>query len=228
MDDERSRQLRERIVDHRLRCLANRPDAVIAHDTDDFRLELVLGLHVLTEDVLSWEVRLRKGLVDDGNGGAAGSVCLAELASFEQANTQRPEEIRADAVSGGTSTGDIGAAGGMKASQQRLAAERNEVRHARERHSRDLRDPLDQPLRECRARLSWILALVEAESRDDAMVEVETEIGMPDLDLAAHEEQRRHDQEQRHRQLADDKRLPYPHARRGALATLSHVVDNLR
>ena len=49
---ERSRTLGERIVDHRLWRLANRPDAMVAHDADDFRLGLVLGLHVLTDDVL--------------------------------------------------------------------------------------------------------------------------------------------------------------------------------
>ena len=99
---------------------------------------------------------------------------LAELAPFEQANAQRPEEIRADAVGGRTSAGDIRAAGGMKAPQQRIAAERNEIGHAGERHSRDLRDPFDQPLREQRARLARILTLVEAESRDHAVVEIET------------------------------------------------------
>ena len=46
---------------------------------------------------------------------------------------------------------------------------------------------------------------------------------LPDPDLAADEQQRRDDQEQRHRQLTDDERLPHPRARRHALAALSNV-----
>ena len=84
----------------------------------------------------------------------------------------------------------------------------------------------DESIGELCTRIPGILPLVETESRDDTVVEIETDVGLSDPDLAPDEQQRRHHQEQRHRQLTDHEHLSHPGARRHAIAALPNVIDD--
>ena len=150
-----------------------------------------------------------------------------ELAPFEKWNAQRAEKRRTDAVGGCTRPGDVGSSGRMKASDQRVAAERDHVRETHRRDAGDLSDPLDDAIGKRNPRLSRVSGRVESKPGDHPVFDVEAQIHAGNLQLAPDAQQRRHDEHKRHRDLGDDERLSPPQARGHGLPTLTNLHSHI-
>ena len=168
--------LGKRIVDDRLRRFADRADPAVADETDDLGFGLVNRLDDLADDVLPRKVGFRERLVDNRYPRRAGYVRGIEVASAHDGNRQRLEVSRPDAVRVRPRARDVGAARRMKAARERLASERHQVRHAHQRHARQPRHAFQDAVGQAHALVTGILARVEAELGDHAVVDVEPEI----------------------------------------------------
>jgi hypothetical protein len=185
VDHQIARPLRVSVVDDRVRRFPYRPDAMITHHPDHLGIGLVGRLDPLPERISPREIRPGERFIDDGNSRSACAVAAVELPPSNQRNHQRPEVVRPDAERERTCAGDVGATCWMEASEERVATQRDQIRHAHRRDTRNLCDPLDERFSESNSRVTGILPAVEPEVDDHAVVDVEPEIDAADLDLTA-------------------------------------------